>query len=1115
MRLDYRHLFDPTALQRGAELVTLGQVAFVTDPQPSGLVRAGFLRTGPEGLEIDLRLRFDTKERLTAIPGKCNVCRTWPCEHAAAALQVLEARGDADLAKIVTGARDLPGFARNPLPEDVTRWLGAYLDLEQDRQLRPLDYPSWERERLVYALSLREGELDVTVLLSHVDEDGCLSEQGQPLVNQSYGELARASSSWLLQPDVEILGELDLLGFGAESLKRGRAPLPDRGFSRILPLMIRIAATGRGRWGGRRGPLLQHCDPKAGEFAWIALPDGEQEMALLTASGRQLTAIPGRPPVWIDPETGEFGELETGLSPDRIRILAQAPRIPARMAAKVRWRLAGARAGGMPLPDALEMKTVEDVTPVPVLELRGRPSSAGTAADGRVVFNPALMLSFDYDGKRAVPNQGGDLHIQRNGALTTIKRNREAEAAAVTRLNGFGAFATGAGGGLMAFLDATGTDASAEAMRSALNFLSQGVPELSQEGWKIVRDSSWPIRLIDQPSRIRATVTGEGPAARLGVSLSVAGQSIDMVPLVASLLGRLPRDMSEEFVASREFETLISQKAGYVRLSPGEYAPMDLGRLVDVVRVFVRHEGLVTKARRPEPGEVASVAQKLDGCGVPVIGGEELIELGRRFSRLSDPEAIQPPDAFKATLRAYQATGYGWLRTLFEMGHGGILADDMGLGKTLQALALLVHVHLEQREPAPSLVVLPTSLVGTWLRHAREFAPELKVLVLHGSGRHGSFSDIADHHVILTTYPLLHRDHQKLLTRFWSVAILDEGQQVKNPASGGARLIRDIRATTRLILTGTPVENALMDLWTLMDWVMPGLLGDRRSFKAGFQTPIERDGDEKAQAELNRRVKPFILRRTKNEVAADLPEKTEITELVPLGDEQRALYESIRLAMDKRIRAVIAERGVKGSTISILDALLRMRQACCDPGLLKQQNTISESAKRERLIGMLGNLVGEGRRVLVFSQFVEMLRLIEADVKREGWSYEWLSGQTKDRDAAVDRFQDGKSSIFLISLKAGGTGLTLTAADTVILYDPWWNPAVERQAMDRAHRIGQTQKVFVYRLVAEGTVEETILGLQARKQALADAVFEGGATRGFDFDLETIEELFGSPTRAA
>ncbi len=378
---------------------------------------------------------------------------------------------------------------------------------------------------------------------------------------------------------------------------------------------------------------------------------------------------------------------------------------------------------------------------------------------------------------------------------------------------------------------------------------------------------------------------------------------------------------------------------------------------------------------------------------------------------------------FRVTLRPYQKTGFGWLRSLSETGFGGILADDMGLGKTVQTLALLAERHLGPTTPArPSLLVVPTSLVRAWRRQANEFAPDLKILVLHGPDRQKNFDAIASHHAVITSYPLLNRDHAVLTAIDWEIVVLDEAQTVKNPASAIAKRIRELKSAMRLALTGTPMENSLLDLWSIFDWLIPGLLGDRKTFRSRFLVPIETHGDARAQSELNARIRPFLMRRTKEQVALDLPEKTQITELIELEGRQAALYESIRLTMDERVRKAIAERGVAASQITILDALLKLRQICCDPLLLKHDaaKTATESTKRTRLMELLTTLIAEGRRVLVFSQFVEMLRLIEADVKAQGWNYAWLTGDTIDRDTVVSGFQSGDAPIFLISLKAGG-----------------------------------------------------------------------------------------------
>ncbi|HEU0084362.1 MAG TPA: DEAD/DEAH box helicase, partial [Bradyrhizobium sp.] len=446
---------------------------------------------------------------------------------------------------------------------------------------------------------------------------------------------------------------------------------------------------------------------------------------------------------------------------------------------------------------------------------------------------------------------------------------------------------------------------------------------------------------------------------------------------------------------------------------------------------------------------------------------------------------------------------------LRESGLGGVLADDMGLGKTVQILALLALEKSRGNLVEPALVIAPTSLMTNWFNEAQKFAPELKLLVLHGADRKEKFNSIAAHDVVLTTYPLIARDKDVLLARDWHIAVLDEAQTVKNPDAATSRLLRDLKARHRFCLTGTPMENHLGELWSIMSFANPGYLGDKAAFARQWRSPIEKRADTARAAVLARRVKPFLLRRTKTEVAAELPPKTEILETIVLEENQRDLYDSIRLSMSAKVRKAIAARGLAKSHIIVLEALLRLRQVCCDPALLKFDDGVERrSAKLDRLMEMVIELLSEGRKIIVFSQFTSMLALIRTRLDAERIRYSVLTGETVDRKTAIETFQRGATDVFLVSLKAGGVGLNLTAADTVIIYDPWWNPAVEQQAIDRAHRIGQDKAVFVYRLVAAGTVEEKMDELKARKRALADSVFERDGRIDSALTEEDVRALF-------
>jgi SNF2 family DNA or RNA helicase len=458
---------------------------------------------------------------------------------------------------------------------------------------------------------------------------------------------------------------------------------------------------------------------------------------------------------------------------------------------------------------------------------------------------------------------------------------------------------------------------------------------------------------------------------------------------------------------------------------------------------------------------------------------------------------------FAATLRPYQQIGLDWLQFLREYGLAGILADDMGLGKTVQTLA---HLHLEKasgRADRPSLVVATTSLMANWRNEAAQFAPDLKVLTLHGKDRADRFGEIAGADLVLTTYPLLVRDRETLLAQDWHLLVMDEAQFIKNPKAQSHQVARGLKARHRLSLTGTPLENHLGELWAQFDFLMPGLLSNAKRFTQVFRTPIEKLGDEEARVRLAERVRPFLLRRTKEQVLKDLPPRTEMVRWVEIEGGQRDLYESLRVAFDRKLRLVLTEQGVGRSQIMIFDALLKLRQICCDPRLVKLpaaealvKKGHAHSAKLATLMEMLDELLDEGRKVLLFSQFTSMLGLIELELEKRGILYAKLTGQTRDRETPIGDFQEGRVPLFLISLKAGGTGLNLTAADTVIHYDPWWNPAVEEQATARAHRIGQDKPVFVYKLMTQGTVEEKILALQGRKRGLADQLMKQGGAGG-------------------
>ncbi|MCC6527639.1 MAG: DEAD/DEAH box helicase, partial [Polyangiaceae bacterium] len=483
----------------------------------------------------------------------------------------------------------------------------------------------------------------------------------------------------------------------------------------------------------------------------------------------------------------------------------------------------------------------------------------------------------------------------------------------------------------------------------------------------------------------------------------------------------------------------------------------------------------------------------------------------RRVRRLVEPvpELGATVHGLRATLRPYQRAGVAFLQHLRELEAGGVLADDMGLGKTLQTIAHLCVEKARRRLDKPALIVAPTSVVPNWARELARFAPHLRVVVLTGAARRERFLGIAHAEVVLTSYPLVVRDEELLLAQAFSTLVLDEAQAIKNVRSLASQALRRFDTEHRICLTGTPIENHLGELWSIVDFLSPGLLGDELSFRRCYRQPIEEARDAERVLALRDQVAPYVLRRVKHDVAPELPPKTELLCPVELEGPQRELYENIRLAAHGDVRRLIRAKGLAACTVPVLDALLKLRQVCCDPRLLSLEAArgVTASAKFDALLELLDAQLAARHRVLVFSQFTSMLDLVAEALRARGIAHLALTGATRERQRVVDAFEAGAADVFLISLKAGGTGLNLTSADSVVHYDPWWNPAAQTQATDRAYRIGQDKPVFVHRLYVAGSVEERVIHLQQKKAELAQAILGVGAT-ALDWTEGDVEGLF-------
>ena len=874
-------------------------------------------------------------------------------------------------------------------------------------------------------------------------------------------------------------------------------------------LLEAIVATGRGLWNDVSGPTLKLGAPLEARLNWQVLRSGYQELTLEGGEQDALRQLPLLPPWRVDPETGLCRQLATGHDSERVAKLLEAGPVAPEDSQTLIAELESS-APEFPRPTPMQCRTLELRTPEPSLELNM--IELGSAQ--RFTREPAARLRFRYGSITLDWDDEYSSALVQPGQALRVKRDRESEDQAVTRLEVAGLVPLQALPDRSASRDYRPGEGSlwvAKNSRRSLKTwidLQAGRLDLETEGWSIEASPSFSPTLVipdDWYGDLR-TLSDQSRGFELDLGVVLNGEKISLLPALLEWIERTPAAQISAILDGLEH----NRQHITLGLDDHRVVQMDIERLGLTLRALVDaldQMPTIKRGRlqlpRAQLAELVSV-----GKAWHLGGDEELTELTRKLNEFKGVQPINQPPGLQAELRPYQAYGVGWLQFLREFGFGGILADDMGLGKTIQALA---HVLIEKRAgrlAQPALVVAPTSLLFNWRAEARKFAPELKVLTLHGAERKGQFQWINESDLVLTTYPLLSRDGEKLARHDFHLLILDEAQAIKNARTLAAKEVRRLRAHHRLCLTGTPLENHLGELWSQFDFLMPGMLGGQTRFRQQIQRPIEREDDQDRRDALARRIRPFFLRRTKQEVAPELPPKTEMIRAVTLEGDQLRLYERYRVAMHDKVRRALAGRGLDKNRILVLDALLKLRQICCDPQLLKDSPGVEAmpSAKRELLRELLREMVAEGRRILVFSQFVGMLNLIEQDLKEAKIRYTKLTGQTKDRQAVVEHFQTGTVPVFLISLKAGGVGLNLTAADTVIHYDPWWNPAVEDQATDRAHRIGQDQNVFVYRLLTEQTVEQKVFELQQSKRGLIESLFGGGGA--IKLAAEDLENLF-------
>lgn len=1025
------------------------------------------------------------------VDSRCSCPMRYNCKHVACVLIAFEAdQARAAVEKQIIG-------------NDLENWIDAIPEPVEDIPQR-----SATADQLVY--NLRQDTEQCWILTVYKNRKLKSGDYGrQKPKSMSINTLSNSVDAAYITPeDVEILGFLRASLFGAEYYYRhfrfangdeSSDGIEMKGEPAYLAL-VKSAACERLFIGPIQDyKALRLLEAQPLNPNWKITDAGQQTMQLHQSFN--ISGFIGSEPVLaLAQDTAQLFPVQGDYSLESLMYLLAAPDITIEQGQKLEANsLKQLQQAGLPVPQKIKLKKLRRKTRAQVcLSLLNDDPSLGHFARLEFVYPQMSPVLSGTDGD----------YVSRckDGELTQLPRNTELEQDAQLLLRGMGFMPA-----VEQIEDAPGAHQGSWLMADILQwhvFLTRGISDLESQGWQILKQDEFDLEFIQADDWY--TDISEGPASQwfsLELGVEAAGGKINLLPVLLQAMQGY--DLSERLQWMRDSPELDFP----AQLETGQYIVLPVARVLPLLETFVElfdGPAALNDGRLLLPAVQAGRLDTISGDDWRWSGGEKLKRLALRLANFEGVQPVSVPGLFHGELRPYQQQGVNWLQFLRDYEFSGILADDMGLGKTVQTLAHLCVEKAAGRLTKPCLIVAPTSLVGNWKNEAAQFAPALSVVRLQGAERKQYFDHLNDYDIVLSTYPLLNFDGDVLHAQAYSYLILDEAQNIKNPRSKAARWVRECDAQQRLCLTGTPMENHLGELWSLYDFLMPGLLGDEKEFARQYRKPIENEGDSERHLALNKRVAPFLLRRTKQAVATELPAKTEISCSVALSGKQADLYETIRLSMHKKITSEVQKKGLARSHIMILDALLKLRQACCHPALvnLAAAKKIDQSAKLDMLMDMLPEMVEEGRKILVFSQFTSMLSVIEDQLNAHKISYSKLTGQTRKRDQAIAAFQQGDAAVFLISLKAGGLGLNLTAADTVIHYDPWWNPAVEDQATDRAYRIGQDKPVFVYKLTTENTVEEKILQMQQRKRVLAEGTYSNKSQQSVQISEQDLEDLF-------
>ncbi|TAK63473.1 SNF2-related protein [Methylobacter sp.] len=1073
LRSDIRYECGDAFYERGRSYFERGTVINLTIASEGALfvqINAAVKGSHKDPYRQNIRIVWRPDYSSAEIEGDCTCPVGYNCKHVAAVCLMYQ--------------NTKPGLPASDIKPNCLDWLDSLYTQAPGQHDVHQDFIAY-----ILKPGNAKHEFTIELLITKAKKTGGLAKGRRTTLNN-----LRYSYSYLnyVQPeDQEIAKLLTVLNpaFKDEPLIAGAT-----GYLALSKLL----KTGRLFWQDVEQAALTRGTGRDLKFNWRTAPNGDYQLVVEIDPPAILLLTD--PPQYLDAALGLVGVIDThNLSIDQLKNILAAPLIPTEYADEFSQRLIIEHPSlPLPAPKKVELIETDQLTPTPKLLLFGHQSTPQQ-------YIHFMAVSFNYGEWTisAIPPEDYSV-VKTEQGLLRIKRDIETEQLAVHRLTDLGfAPAPSIETGVQELLLFSPAKTVMDSATRWGDFLQNVLLDLEQDGWIIDIDDSFLLNFQTAQNWDAQISESQQDWFEMSFNIEINGQPLPLLPLIMPVLENYDLENLPEMLS------IPLGEHNYLSLPSDKIKPF-LDVLIELFNSSTMGKDGSLKMSRFNAAMLADLEEQNHGI-FSINGGKELRELGQKLKNFTGIEDAALPANLQAELRHYQKHGLNWLQFLREYKFSGILADDMGLGKTIQTLAHLLLEKQGGRMRLPSLIIAPTSLMSNWRRETERFTPDLKILILQGTERKQLFYKIRDYDLILTTYPLLSRDEETLLEHEYHYLILDEAQTVKNPLSKAAQLVRRIKANHRLCLTGTPMENHLGELWAQFDFLMPGFLGDIATFKKRYRTPIEIYGDSEQRTRLSRRVAPFMLRRTKHEVATELPAKTEIIRSVPLYDKQAALYESIRLTMEKKVRDAIAQKGLSRSHITILDALLKLRQTCCDPRTLslKEAQKVQESAKLDLLMELLPEQLEEGRRILVFSQFTRMIALIENELNARKIGYAKLTGQTRNRDEPIERFKSGEVNVFLISLKAGGVGLNLTEADTVIIYDPWWNPAAESQAADRAHRIGQDKPVFIYKLITENTVEEKIIAMQEKKRALAEGIYKGGGKEeSMKLTAEDLTALF-------